>query len=129
MDIQKKIDDLGYWDARVVQLECKYFSDEVVLCHEDEEFIVMYLFTGCYKTIFDHLIEYRKSKEVKNMRVPEIPYFLQKISLEESFKSDNRLYICKIEMFPMNVEIWCNDIQIIRKVRENKSNIADVKIV
>ena len=39
-EIEKKIKDSYYWDARVKSLECNYFGDEVKIVFEDEKRIL-----------------------------------------------------------------------------------------
>jgi hypothetical protein len=59
--IQKQIDDFYYWDARVLNLSCNYFGDEVILVYEDkEEGDVQYLFTECYNVLFQHNLNEKK---------------------------------------------------------------------
>lgn len=109
-NIQKLIDNTDYWDARVETLECNYFSDEIILSFKDSDCLVTYKFTECYRVVFDHIKSYEKGRSVKDMSYSQIPYFLQAITIGEICEQENTFLECKIEMFPLNVEICCKDI-------------------
>lgn len=117
MDVQKiqqTIDALHYWDAWVVTLSCDQFADEVTLVYEDEEGNVTYKFSSCYKTVFEHGVGYDKEKPVRELTRAQMPYFLHDVEVGEIEKEGISLYTCKIAMPPMNVEIWCKKIEILR---------------
>ena len=59
-EIEKKIKDSYYWDARVKSLECNYFGDEVKIVFEDEKKDITYFFSKCYKVLIEHDVEYIK---------------------------------------------------------------------
>ena len=120
-EIQKLIDSLHYWDARVIELNCNYFADEIELVYEDEkETDVVYKFLGCYSSHFDHVKSYDKLGTVKTMKQSQLPYFLQDVKIGEAFESEITFYTCKINMFPLYLEIWCKDIQITKEKRKSK---------
>lgn len=115
-EMKKIIDGYDYWDSRVTAFECNYFADEVNVIYDDEEGnSICYNFMGCYKSIFDHVKEYDKGIPVKNMTSSQIPYFIQDVMVDEIIEGDNHLWICKINMFPLHLEIWCKDINIEKK--------------
>ena len=117
-EIQRIIDEYDYLDSRVKAVECNYFADEVYVIYDDEDGnLICYNFIGCYKSIFDHVKEYDKGIPVKNMTLPQIPYFLQNVKIDEIIEGDNHLWICKINMFPLHLEIWCKDIKIEKKCK------------
>ena len=111
-EIQKLIDDTDYWDSRVDSLECKYFSDEVSLKFKNADCLVVCDFKECYKVAFEHIKSYKKIAAIKNMTYTQIPYFLNEIIVEETFEQGSKFLICKMNMFPLNVEIWCKDIDV-----------------
>lgn len=119
-EIQTKIDNLHYWDARVIELNCNYFADEIELIYEDEEYEVIYRFTECYSSHFNHVKDYNKLRAVKEMKQSQLPYFLQDVKVGEAIESGINFYTCKIEMFPLDVEIWCKNIQITKEKRRIK---------
>ena len=117
-ELQRIIDEYDYFDSRVKSVECNYFADEVHVIYDDEDGnSICYNFIGCYKSIFDHVKEYGKGIPVKSMTPPQIPYFLQDVRIDETIEGDNHLWICKINMFPLHLEIWCKDIIIENKYK------------
>jgi hypothetical protein len=113
--IQNQIDALDYWDAPVLKVECGYFADEVTIVYGDENGNVEYTFRGCYKCVFDHVKEYNKVMRVRDMTYPQIPYFMQDVKVSKSVDDMAQLLVCKINMFPLYIEIWCKDIGVIRR--------------
>ncbi len=119
-EIQSLVDSYNYWDTRVTKLNCDYFADEIELVYNDEDLNIIYKFSGCYKSFFDHVKIYDKICPVSNMKTGQIPYFLQNITIGEKSEQGIDFYTCKIEMFPLEVEIWCKDIKIISEKVESK---------
>ena len=111
-NLQQQIDALHYWDASVIKLECNHFADEVLLMYEYDDTNVIYHFIGCYKVVFDHVKQYDKFIPVKKMTLPQIPYFLHNVEIGEITVEAVSFYTCVIDMFPMNLEIWCKDISV-----------------
>jgi hypothetical protein len=115
-EIQNIIDAYDYWDSAVKKLECSYFADEVVLMYDsDEEHCVTYNFFGCYKSIFDHVKGYDKRIPVKSMEQRQLPYFLQNVKISETELNETHFFVCRINMFPLELEIWCKDIQVTKQ--------------
>jgi hypothetical protein len=110
LSIQQLFDKLDYCDAKVIQLNSNYISDEIELTFDNGNVIIKCKFCGCYKSIFDHEKNYKKMRPVKEMNSAQMPYYLQNIEISESMETDNLLFICKINMFPLNVEIWFSDV-------------------
>lgn len=110
-EIQELIDGYHYEDAEVKAVECNYFADEVHVCYDDENGnLISYHFLGCYKSIFDHVKEYDKFIPVRSMIQPQIPYFLQSVQIDETTDENCHFWICRINMWPLQIEIWCKDI-------------------
>lgn len=114
-EIQKQIDNLKYWDSRVTKLECNYFADEVTLVYEDEENIVSYEFKGCYEVLFKHIKSYDKMKPASEMTIGQLPYFMQRVEILSEIINEIEFYKCKIEMFPLTLEILCKNIIILNQ--------------
>jgi hypothetical protein len=117
LKLQKKIDEFHYWDARVLQVTCDYFADEMSLIYEDEEDNVCYDFIGCYRISFDHCLTYEKTIPPRQLLRSQIPYFLQNVVVEEEVHADIKFYTCKIDMFPINLEVLCKDI-IVKRINK-----------
>jgi len=111
--LQKRIDGFHYWDARVSSVNCNYFADEIEIAFSDGEAEIIYKFIGCYKSIFDHVKAYDKQRPVREMTLSQIPYFLQDIEVGSIVEDEVNLYTCKINMFPLYLEVWCKDIDVI----------------
>jgi len=118
MDAKKilnAIEGFDYWDTGVSKLETNYLADEVEIRHEDEETTeIVYKFTGCYRVYFDHVKGYSKGRPVKEMTRGQIPYFMQDVDVSTIIEDEVEFYVCKIDMFPMEVEIWCKDIEVFK---------------
>lgn len=112
-ETQRLIDESDYWDMSVKEMECNHFADEVRIIYDDSEGgSVCYKFSGCYKTIFDHVKEYSKDKPIRDMLQTQLPYFMQDVKISEITEEDNHLWVCEINMFPLYLEIWCRNIKI-----------------
>jgi len=110
---QRDIENYHYWDARVHSLDCNYFADEVEISfYEEEDRKVIYKFTGCYKSVFDHVKAYDKLRPAREMTRPQIPYSLQDIEVGSIAEDSINFYTCKINMFPLYLEIWCKNIEV-----------------
>ena len=106
--LKKQIEDSSYWDERVKALDCNYFGDEVKLVYEDNDREIIYQFEGCYKIKIEHPIEYPKDIPSKELRVTQIPYFMQDVELNEVTLGDKRYLEFKINMYPIELYIVCS---------------------
>ena len=111
--IQEKIDKLNYGDSRVFEFSSNYFGDETKIRFEGIEHDEIILFLGCYKIKYEHVKNYDKMRPVREMTVPQIPYFLQDISLSFFSTEGLEFICCEIDMFPLNVEIICQGIEVL----------------
>lgn len=106
--LKKQIEDSYYWDARVKALDCNYFGDEVKLVYEDNDEEITYQFEGCYKIKIEHSIECSKDIPSKKLRIPQIPYFMQDVEVNEVTLGDKRYLEFKINMYPIELYIVCS---------------------
>jgi hypothetical protein len=113
-ETQTRMEELHYWDARVLNLSCNYFGDELSLVYEDPDGDVIYKFTGCYKIIYTHALEYDKEKPVSEYTKTQIPYFLQDVELEEAEHLGIKYIKCQISLPPLELEILCENIEVDR---------------
>jgi hypothetical protein len=114
-ELLKHIEELHYWDARVISLTNNYFGDEVVLVYEDTDSEVVYKFTDCYRVLYNHALEYDKEKPISSYTKTQLPYFMQNVELEDVECLDNRYIKCKISMPPLELEILCKKIEVSKK--------------
>lgn len=116
-EIKKTIEESSYWDRRIIELNCKYFADEIEFVYVDNSnHRIKYIFTGCYYSEFNHQITYDKLQPAKNMSIAQIPYFLQDITVDGITKNDREFISCKISSFPLDINIICENITITTEV-------------
>ena len=110
--LRKRIEDSYYWDARVKALDCNYFGDEVKLVYEDNDGEIVYQFQGCYEIKMIHSIEYEKDAPCKELKVTQVPYFMQDVEVNEVVLGDKKYLEFKINMYPIELYIICKDFNI-----------------
>lgn len=112
-EIQRLKDKTEYWDMLVKEVECNYFADEAHIIFDDSEGnMVNFEFFWCYKSAFNHVLGYAKSIPIKEMSHTQIPYYMQDVKVSEIVEEGNHLWVCKINMFPLHLEVWCKEIRI-----------------
>ncbi len=111
--INKKIEDSYYWNARVKDLECSYFGDEVKITFEDGEKDITYYFTECYKVQIEHAMEYPKEKAVRELEIAQILYFMQDVEVEETKIEGKSYLIFKLNLYPLKLLIMCKNFNIL----------------
>ncbi|GIP46336.1 hypothetical protein J45TS6_47950 [Paenibacillus sp. J45TS6] len=111
--ILSEIEDMHYWDARVLKFDSSFFGDEMTLVYEDTERNVELSFTGCTEFSFHTTIDDRR-RPIRELARSQIPYFLQDIDITDVECGDFNLLKCKILMPPLNVEIVCNFISVVK---------------
>ncbi|TCS96484.1 hypothetical protein [Hazenella coriacea] len=112
--IQEKINRLHYWDARLLQLHADYFGDEVTLLFEDSNANVKLLFSGCSKVHLTTNVSDR-IKPMRELSIPQIPYFIQDLEITDYIEGDLELLNCKISAPPLMIELRCYKIEIVRE--------------
>lgn len=109
--ILDEIEELHYWDARVLQMESSFFGDELRIVFEDTDFNVILLFTGCSKFSFVTSVGDRL-EPLKELTKTQIPYFIQDVEITDVQIDGKDILKCNILMPPLNVEVVCNTILI-----------------
>lgn len=112
--ILNEIEELHYWDARVLQMESSFFGDEIKIVFEDTDFNVSLIFMGCSKFSFVTSIEDRL-KPLRELTKTQIPYFIQDVEIIDEQIDGKDILKCNILMPPLNVEIVCNTILIYKE--------------
>jgi len=110
-NIQNKINEINYWDARVLKFEFSYFGDEIFIVFEDTDFNVKLQFNGCSKFSFVTSADDRV-KPIRDLTRSQIPYFLQDIEVTDVVIGEQNLINCRILMPPLKTEILCSCITI-----------------
>ena len=111
-EIEKKIKDSYYWDARVKSLECNYFGDEVKIVFEDEKKDITYFFSKCYKVLIEHDVEYIKEISPTHLTFAQIPYFMQNVEVKKVDMYQEEGMEFKINMYPIELLIVCKSFDI-----------------
>jgi hypothetical protein len=111
----KKIEDMHYWDARVISLTTDYFGDELVLIYEDTDGDVVYKFSNCYQVKYNHALDYEKEKPIRDFQKAQLPYFLQNVELAEFLHKGTKYLKCQISMPPLELEIISKELLIFKK--------------
>lgn len=111
-ELRKQIEDSDYWDARVKALDCNYFGDEVKLVYEDIDGEVVYQFAECYKIKIEHPVEYPKKIPSRELKVAQIPYFMQDVEVNEIIVENRKYLEFTINMYPIELYIVCKKFNI-----------------
>lgn len=108
-DVQKKIDKTNYWDLLILNLEIKYFGDEVLLYIEKDESTCHKInFLFCYKVNYETDANWRGNFKVKNSS-PWSGYYGQDITLEK-YEEKEEFTKCSVDLSIMTMTIVCKDI-------------------
>lgn len=111
-DLQKKIDNMDYWDCKILDFQINFFGDEVKVVVEGGnkvDFIIKFLM--CYKVDYETDARNRwKGKEVKFMDKLQLGYFAHDISIKES--GIEGFIQVNLEMPMLFAKIVCKDISI-----------------
>lgn len=110
--ILKEIEKYSYWDMGIDELSISNYFDEVSISYYNEKKII-YKFLSCYKILANHCLDYDKEQYDVNGKRDLPPCFLQDISVEDIIIDDTKLYKVIIDAHPLDLEIWCKNINII----------------
>lgn len=111
-DTQKKIDETDYWDLLILDVEIKFFGDEIYLFIEkDNQTCWKISFNSCYKVKYETDANWRGDFKVKNIG-PTSGYYGQNISLEkyEEGELDGDFTKVSLDLSIMLMTIVCKDI-------------------
>ncbi|MBC2149334.1 hypothetical protein [Listeria booriae] len=112
--IQRKIDGTEYWDAKVLDFKIDYFGDVVKILFEDEkESIYELLLSQCYKVYYETDAERREIKTVQEMKVLQLAYFIQDISVSDSDMEG--FFEIELDLFPLKANVVCKEITISKR--------------
>lgn len=139
-DSQKKIDATNYWDLLILDLEIKFFGDEVLLYIEKDRttcYKISFLF--CYKMNYETDANWRGDFKVKNVG-PSSGYYGQDITLEkyvemdesvkrsiEKYGGTNNFIRCSLDLSIMTMTIVCKNILVEEVRMEDTSFFWDDK--
>lgn len=116
-DIQNKIDEMEYWDARVLDFQCQYFGDNVeIILEDDDEHVYKLTLQQCSEVTYSNHYTTESDIAVENMNVKQLGYFAQDITVTNSDKAD--LYKISLDLPMLFCTVTCKNI-IIDRVKKN----------
>lgn len=108
-EIQKKIDEINYWDLLVLDIQSQYFGDEVhIYVEKNEEYCWKISFTSCYKVNYETDANWRGNFKVKDTG-PKSGYYAQDISFNKYMENEEFIE-CSIDVSIMTMNIVCKNI-------------------
>lgn len=83
--IQEKIDEMEYWDAKILDFRCLYFGDSIeIFIEDDKEFLFKMTLKQCFNVSYNNLYTIDSDTEVQDMNAKQLGYFAQDITVEKS---------------------------------------------
>jgi hypothetical protein len=112
IEMQKEIDNMDYWDCKVLDININYFGDEVTVVFEndkDTDFLIKFLM--CYKVSYETDANNRWNHGcVCSMEKRQLGYYAHDITIE---KSDIEEFIEVKLVLPMFfANIICKEISV-----------------
>ena len=118
-EIQEKIDATDYWDMEVLDLDIKYFGDEVsIVLYDDEESSWILGFLSCYKVQYETDATWRGLAHVKFMKRPQMGYYAQEILVKQNEELEEFVDV-KMDLSIMTLNLTCKDITIEKIENDN----------
>lgn len=110
MDIQfleEEIEKTEYWDMTILDVQTKYFGDEVdIFIEEDDKTCWKIRFISCSKVGYETDVKWRMIRNVKDMKWKQLGYYGQDISLKKDKENENFVH-CSLDLSIMSMEIIC----------------------
>ena len=108
--IQNEIDNTEYWDMSILDIQTRYFCDEVyIFIDNNEKTCWKVSFISCYKVNYDTDANWRTIDNVKEMRGGRLGYYAQDISLKRYEENENFVQ-CSLDLSIMIMNIVCKNI-------------------
>ncbi len=110
--IQEKIDQTEYWDLPVLDFQIKFFGDEVDLfLYHDEDTSWKISFLTCHRVAYETDATWRGVARVREMKKPQLGYYGQDITLNESKEFDG-FYDVSMDLTILTAQIVCKEITV-----------------
>ena len=110
--LQNEIDKTEYWDVRILDIQTKYYGDEVcVYIENDVEKCWEIKFTSCVNVSYETDANCRSIDNVKNMRNGQLGYFGQKIFIND-YNNGTDLMAVQMDFSIMTMNILCKNIEV-----------------
>lgn len=108
--LQNEIDNTDYWDMSILDIQTRYFGDEVYIFIENNEKTCWKIsFISCYKVSYETDANWRTIDNVKEMRGGQLGYDGQDISLKKYEENENFVQ-CSLDLSIMQMNIVCKNI-------------------
>ncbi|MCD2223142.1 hypothetical protein LAX75_00440 [Listeria cossartiae] len=108
--LQNEIDNTEYWDMSILDIQTRYFGDEVYIFIENNEKTCWKIsFISCYKVSYETDANWRTINNVKEMRGGQLGYDGQDISLKKYEENENFVQ-CSLDLSIMLMNIVCKNI-------------------
>ncbi len=121
--IQEKIDQTEYWDLPVLDFQIKFFGDEVDLfLYHDEDTSWKLSFLTCHRVAYETDATWRGIAYVREMKKPQLGYYGQDITLNESKEFDG-FYDVSMDLTILTAKIVCKEITV-EKVSNDSWDIS-----
>jgi hypothetical protein len=119
--LQKQIDNMDYWDCKILDFQTNFFGDEVKIVIEgDEEADFVIKFLLCYKVDYETDARDRwHGLSVKYLNKLQLGYFAHEISLKESVIAG--FIEAKVIIPFIFAKIICKDISI-ERIKHNDAD-------
>ncbi len=110
--IQEKIDQTEYWDLPVLDFQIKFFGDEVDLfLYHDEDTSWKLSFLTCHRVAYETDATWRGVARVREMKKPQLGYYGQDITLNESKEFDG-FYDVSMDLTILTAQIVCKEVTV-----------------
>ncbi len=110
--IQEKIGQTEYWDLPVLDFQIKFFGDEVDLfLYHDEDTSWKLSFLTCHRVAYETDATWRGVARVREMKKPQLGYYGQDITLNESKEFDG-FYDVSMDLTILTAKIVCKEITV-----------------
>lgn len=110
--IQEKIGQTEYWDLPVLDFQIKFFGDEVDLfLYHDEDTSWKLSFLTCHRVAYETDATWRGVARVREMKKPQLGYYGQDITLNESKEFDG-FYDVSMDLTILTAQIVCKEITV-----------------
>lgn len=111
-EIQKKINEMNYWDSEILDFKINYFGDEIELFIEDtikECYRLTFLY--CYKVTYENDAKTRwNNMQTKKMNKRQLDFYAHDIVVKQS--EEEGFLEFKLELPFLFAKIICKDINI-----------------
>ena len=120
--LQEKINQTEYWDFKILDFNIDYFGDEVnIFVYNDDDTSWKISFLSCFRVTYETDSTWRTITHVREMKNPQLGYYGQDITLNES-KDFEGFYYVTIDLTILTAKIICKDVSV-EKVSNSSINI------